>query len=240
MTIEVANDYNDLDVNYPAQGDLLVEGDDHMRLLKKVHKQVWPGVGGNGFVGVISTTEAQLNFSNTLTSNVQDQLDAISAILMNGAGLVPIGAIIPYNGAFSAIPANFQLCDGTNGTPDMTDSFAFGTNIELEVNDAGGSNDAVVITHDHNADHNHIATSNQVPDHLHDVLSFNVDSVGGQGNKATSDGTGPVTEQTELAGAFTPTITIDPLTMQTGSTGTAGTGLNIPSFIKLAYIRRMS
>lgn len=42
--------------------------------------------------------------------------------------LVPalhVGAIIAYSGLVSAIPDGWVLCDGTNGTPDITDNTNF-------------------------------------------------------------------------------------------------------------------
>jgi len=36
-------------------------------------------------------------------------------------GRVPIGGIIWWGKAISLIPSNYALCDGNNGTPDMTD-----------------------------------------------------------------------------------------------------------------------
>ena len=59
-------------------------------------------------------------------------------------GLVPSGGIILWSGAVAAVPDGWFICDGANGTPDLTDSFvihadadAAGTN---NVDDTGGSN----------------------------------------------------------------------------------------------------
>ena len=66
--------------------------------------------------------------------------------LVDSGGSVPIGGIIPYNGAFDGIPSNWALCDGTNGTPDLRAVFILGTATEGDVGDTGGSD-----THSHNA-----------------------------------------------------------------------------------------
>lgn len=42
------------------------------------------------------------------------------------AGVVPVGGIILWSGALNAIPANFHLCDGTNGTPNLQGLFVVG------------------------------------------------------------------------------------------------------------------
>ncbi|WP_302809720.1 phage baseplate protein [Megamonas funiformis] len=40
---------------------------------------------------------------------------------------VPIGGIIAYTGSLNRLPSNFQLCDGTNGTPDLRGRVIIGT-----------------------------------------------------------------------------------------------------------------
>jgi len=66
--------------------------------------------------------------------------------VVDSGGTVPIGVILPYNGAFADIPSNWALCDGTNGTPDLRAVFILGTATEGDVGDTGGSD-----THTHNA-----------------------------------------------------------------------------------------
>ena len=62
---------------------------------------------------------------------------------------VPSGVIVAWSGAVSAIPTGWVICDGANGTPDLTDRFvlhadadAAGTN---NVDETGG---ASAHTHD--------------------------------------------------------------------------------------------
>lgn len=59
--------------------------------------------------------------------------------------MVPIGGIIQWSGAIVDIPAGFQLCDGTNGTPDLRDKFVVGAGSTYSVDETGGSND---VQHD--------------------------------------------------------------------------------------------
>lgn len=56
-----------------------------------------------------------------------------------------VGAIIIWSGLVSAIPAHWQLCDGTNGTPDLRTRFVLGANNDGEVGATGGSD-----SHSHN------------------------------------------------------------------------------------------
>ena len=66
----------------------------------------------------------------------------------------PIGGIILWNGATSTIPANFRLCDGQNGTPDLRDRFVVGAGGAYSVNATGGSNQ-VTLTEAQLATHSH-------------------------------------------------------------------------------------
>ena len=41
--------------------------------------------------------------------------------------MFPVGTIIPYAGNLSKIPYGWHVCDGTNGTPDLSERFLEGT-----------------------------------------------------------------------------------------------------------------
>lgn len=53
--------------------------------------------------------------------------------------MVPIGGIIIWSGAIVDIPDRFQLCDGTNSTPDLQDRFVFGAGGAQAPDTVGGS-----------------------------------------------------------------------------------------------------
>ena len=55
-----------------------------------------------------------------------------------------IGAIILWSGLVSNIPNHWQLCDGTNGTPDLRAKFLKGATNDGDVHDAGGT-----VNHNH-------------------------------------------------------------------------------------------
>lgn len=61
---------------------------------------------------------------------------------------VPSGVICMWSGAVGDIPANWQICDGTNGTPDLTDRFIVGAGDSYDPGDTGGS-DSVNLQHNH-------------------------------------------------------------------------------------------
>ena len=65
-----------------------------------------------------------------------------SASLVN----VPSGAILVWSGAVSAVPSGYVLCNGTNGTPNLQDSFVVGAGNSFSVNATGGFDSSGVMT----------------------------------------------------------------------------------------------
>lgn len=84
----------------------------------------------------------------------QSAVNGLIAALTNL--IVHVGTITMWGGSFADIPANWHLCDGTNGTPDLTDMFVMGTNTESEVFDSGGA-----------VNHTHVGTVAADGEHLH-------------------------------------------------------------------------
>ena len=68
------------------------------------------------------------------------------------ADIIPSGVILLWSGAISAIPSGWYLCDGNNGTPNLTDRFVIHADADSggtrDVGDTGGS-------HTTNLQHNH-------------------------------------------------------------------------------------
>jgi len=52
---------------------------------------------------------------------------------------VPSGGIIMWSGSVASIPDGWALCDGRNGTPDLTDVFVIGAGGTYSPGDTGGS-----------------------------------------------------------------------------------------------------
>jgi hypothetical protein len=145
----------------------------------------------------------------------------VTAASVNGIdGEIPIGGVIMFNAAFATIPANFQLCDGTNGTPDMHEQFVYGTTTEGQLLDSGGDADAVVVQHNHGISD---------PSHRHTVFGSVSD---GSGDNTFDQGSSGRRQDNTSAYATTG-ISIN-------SSGESGTNKNLPPYIKLAYIQRMS
>jgi len=232
MPLEIATNIEQLDQTWPLNGDPLKQGAAHIRQVKSVLKTVFPGLTGNGYSVPITATEDELNFAAGTTSNVQAQ---IAAIEVNGLMLM---GIIQYSGFFSNIPANFQLCDGTNGTPDLTDSFVYGTATQAEILSLGGSADSVVTSHGHTYDHGHTGATDTTGSHTHTVPLSSSATTGPTSLSGGSTITGVT--PTSNDGIHSHLTTIDPAVGQSSPSGVSGTGLNTPRYTKLAFIQRMT
>ena len=82
MALESGTYINSLNASNPAATDGIAQADDHMRLLKSTIKASFPGV-----TGAVSSTHAELNHCDGVTSNIQTQLNAA------GSGTVAMAAL---------------------------------------------------------------------------------------------------------------------------------------------------
>lgn len=83
MGLETTNTIAGLVSSNPATSDPVYNGPNHFWLVKAVLKNIFPGAGGVGFATPITATEAELNYSSGLSSNIQDQIDATNARTLN-------------------------------------------------------------------------------------------------------------------------------------------------------------
>lgn len=90
------------------------------------------------------------------------------------AGL-PVGSIVAYGRPLETVPANWSLCDGTNGTPDLRNRFIVAAGSSFPVDSTGG---AVAHTHlvgiaaggahvHSGTVGDHVLTVAQIPSHKH-------------------------------------------------------------------------
>src|SRR5579863_1567975 len=138
MPVESATYVNQLVAANPLHTDGLGAADSHLRLIKQVLLDTFPNLNA-----AVNTSPADMN-----------------------NGFVPVGGIIRWSGAISAIPANWHLCDGTNGTPDLRGKFVIGadkdTGGSYDVGTTGGAATGTVSGNT-NTDgaHGHAATDNE-------------------------------------------------------------------------------
>jgi hypothetical protein len=163
---------------------------------------------------------------------VQDSTNDLVATYDNIAGIIttiptatpsiPSGCILIWSGSIGAVPSGFLLCDGTNGTPDLRNSFVLGAGNTYAVGQTGGSADAIVVNHTHTA----TVTD---PGHSHLTSHQSTFSLGGA---AEAPGGSPPNGT-----LFTATATTG-ISVTNASTGTSGTNANLPPYYALAYIMK--
>lgn len=134
----------------------------------------------------------------------------ISQAQIDGA-LVPSGAILIWSGAISNIPDGWALCDGNNGTPDLTDRFV----LHADADDGGTNN-----VGDTGGEKEHTLTVDEIPAHTHNQKVYS-----GTGGSDVPD---KVTNST--AG-----VTAAP----TASTGGGAAHNNRDKYYALAYIMKL-
>lgn len=161
MPLELGDYIADLDPNNPLDGESAEKGDDHLRLVKKTVKQSFPNVGG-----AVTLTHTQLN---DLPQDILTAVDATIDFLLPHTEQK--GSIKPWSTLYAAIPAGWQLCDGTNNTPDLRDRFIVGAGGSYTVGGSGGSVSATTSSaggHNHGgATSGHALTKAQMPSHNH-------------------------------------------------------------------------
>jgi hypothetical protein len=147
-------------------------------------------------------------------------LDNLYPILQtaNGSGAtIPTGLISIWSGSTGSVPAGWVICDGTNGTPDLRNSFIIGAGSTYSVGQTGGSADSIVVSHTHTITD---------PGHVHNTTSI------GSGTLINAAASGTTGASTSTTASATTGITA------TNSTGTSGTGANLPPYYALAFIMK--
>ena len=83
----------------------------------------------------------------------------------------PKQTALPYYGSINDIPVGWQLCDGTNGTPDLSGMFVVGYDPSDayydQIGNSGGQK-IVTLTQAQMPQHNHDGTTDQILGHQHD------------------------------------------------------------------------
>lgn len=163
MPLENANNISQLDVNNPVDGETAEQGDDHLRLIKTALKGSFPSFDGTE---AVSLSEAEIN---ALPQAITDAVAALRTELL--ALIAPTGGVILWPASSGAIPAGWQLMDGSNGTPDWRDKFVLCEGGVLPA--TGGATSASTSTagaHDHSGETAaHTLTVQQIPSHGHDL-----------------------------------------------------------------------
>lgn len=142
-----------------------------------------------------------------------------------GGIALPVGLICAWRGSIGSIPENWQLCDGTNGTPDM-----FGRYPRAETG-AIGATGGSLTAHDHTSpSHNHTTSGHA---HTETVSSSGASVTSTQTAATVTVVTGGHTHSASNTDSTTPTVA--------GSTsGTLASTTSEPAYEEVAFVQLLS
>ena len=105
--------------------------------------------------------------SSNAVIQTYDNLYGIIGVQGTSGTSIPTGLISLWSGSIGSIPSGWNLCDGSNGTPNLTDRFIVGAGSSYAVNGTGGASTASLVTANM-PNHTHTATSTVTdPSHSH-------------------------------------------------------------------------
>ena len=155
------------------------------------------------------------------------------ALLSGQTSLVPAGVILLWSGSIASIPSGWNLCDGTNGTPDLRNRFIVGAGSTYAVGATGGA-DSVTLDASQMPAHTHTfsGSTNTTGAHTHTVAAGNsggADNIITTGNARSNDTSYTTSSAGDHSHTFSGT---------TASTGGGGSHENRPPYYALAYIQK--
>jgi microcystin-dependent protein len=176
--------------------------------------------------------------SSNAVIQTYDNLYGIIGVQGTSGTSIPTGLISLWSGSIGSIPTGWNLCDGSNGTPNLTDRFIVGAGSSYAVNGTGGASSATLVT-GNLPSHTHTATSVVTdPGHFHnsgvpsDYNVYGTASIGSTNQKAGT----ATTTTTPITNTVTTGITVATTNASVGS-GTSFSILN--PYYALAYIMKL-
>jgi microcystin-dependent protein len=161
-----------------------------------------------------------------------DNLYGIIGVQATSGATIPAGLISMWSGSIGSIPSGWYLCDGSNGTPNLTDRFVVGAGSTYAVNGTGGATSVTLTTNNLPA-HTHTATVTD-PTHSH-TIPTPVQGLAGSGASGWQ-GTNTGVSYTYSASATNAAST--GITVANSSVG-SGTSFSIlPTYYALAFIQK--
>ena len=136
---------------------------------------------------ILATASKTTHFSGTVNANSF----AGDGSQLTGIEGVPSGVIVMWSGTNANIPSGWNLCDGTNSTPDLRDRFVVGSGSTYTTGDTGGSN-TVTLTTSHLPSHSHgvgSISTDAAGSHSHN-FNTNTGNAGGHSHSGSTSNTG--------------------------------------------------
>jgi hypothetical protein len=157
---------------------------------------------------------------------------------ITGIAQVFVGFIGMYSGAVEDIPAGWQLCDGTNGTPDLRDKFVAGAGGALSVGDTGGQ-DTADLSHSHGP--GSLATNSDSHTHGPGTLTTGANDNASLRDRSDGDVNGPVNGHTHSVNSGVTASDSHSHSVNSGATASGGSAThdNRPAFYALAFVMYM-
>lgn len=203
----------------------------------------------NGSSGDSMTVAGTLNVTGNL--HLDGSAGTSGQVLVSsGSGSTPTwgnafvaGMIMLWSGSSASIPSGWVLCDGSNSTPDLRNRFVVGATSTYAVGATGGSADAITVSHTHTAStnttgaHTHFTLAEVTSGSENGVTSSNYAAERGDfGGSYFNYGMGGTSTTANVGltnsnGDHSHTVTVD-------STGSSGTGANLPPYYALCYIMK--
>lgn len=156
MTVETGNTLSSLDQTWPLGTDSIVEGDNHIRLIKAILKTQFPGAGGKGFAKPITSTEDEINGIGAKNTEIDDAISDINKAIQDMATTVgekffPVGHLLITTK--KADPASY-------GYPGSWQRVTEEGSLRVVDDNAGGfsGSDEIAVPlleHDHDISHTH-------------------------------------------------------------------------------------
>lgn len=213
MALESATYPNQLVATNPTLADPKGQGDDHIRMIKRVIQSTFPQL-----TGPVELTQAQLNILATPNLFVQP------------------GMIVMWSGNLSGLPVGWALCNGvgtiTGGLsiPDMRDRFIIGAGASYANRTIGGTfshNHALSVAITPTA-----LTIDQIPPHTHDVPATWYDGANGNYSHFVTDNPYlATTNPTSSKGGGAPHTH--------GVSSSIGEAAHIPPFMAIGFIIKL-
>ncbi len=130
--------------------------------------------GSDTFVSPNDTLYSLLAHGKSMTSNKltggEYSKSTINNLIINGkTNIVPSGFIIMYSK--TPIPPGWSICDGTNGTPDLSGRFILGAGKVEYPMQSYSSNDIEFILNQTGGEYKHELTPDEIPPHNHGYIA---------------------------------------------------------------------
>lgn len=124
----------------------------------------WGNAVTDEILGAITTGGLAPNEADA--TQLKTAIQNIAEAAIAAKSFFPVGGIVMWSGAVSAIPTGWKLCDGQNGTPDLRDRFIVGAGGAYNPADTGG-------------EAAHTLTVDEIPSHDHSTTGTQEDMLGG-------------------------------------------------------------